>query len=186
MPALIPEDKDFQYLVRIANTDLNGKKPILLALQKIKGVGFSFANMICACTGVDKTKKTGYLSKEEIEKIDTAVRNPYSLHVPTWLFNRRKDYETGEDKHLIMGELDFAKSNDIRLFQTIRCYKGFRHAAKLPVRGQRTRSNFRKNKGKVQGVKKKAIAAPEKAAGGKASAGKAGGKDAGKKDAKKK
>lgn len=155
----MPDDKDFQYLVRIANTDLDGKKAAFMALQKIKGVGFSFANMICNLTGVDKAKKAGYLSQLEIEKLDKAVRDPTQFHVPAWFLNRQKDYETGEDKHLVLSDLDFAKSNDVKRMQVIRSYKGLRHALKLPVRGQRTRSNFRKNKGKVLGVKRSKVAA---------------------------
>ena len=45
----------------------------------------------------------------------------------------------------------------------IRSYRGVRHGIGLPVRGQRTKSNFRKNKGKVSlGVAKKAAAKPDK------------------------
>ncbi|MEK6867257.1 MAG: 30S ribosomal protein S13, partial [Nanoarchaeota archaeon] len=50
------------------------------------------------------------------------------------------------------------------LLKKIKAYRGMRHAAGLPTRGQRTRSNFRKNKGKTVGVMKsaqaKAAAAP--------------------------
>jgi len=54
--------------------------------------------------------------------------------------------------HLVTSELDFAKSNDIRLLKKIKAYRGVRHMYGLPVRGQRTRSNFRRNKGKPMGV----------------------------------
>ncbi|MBI2147746.1 30S ribosomal protein S13 [Candidatus Woesearchaeota archaeon] len=175
----MPDDKDFQYLVRIANTDLDGKKATFMALQKIKGIGFSFANVICNLTGIDKAKKAGYLSQLEIEKLDKAVRDPAQLHIPAWLLNRRKDYETGEDKHVILGDLDFSKSNDVKRMQVIRSYRGMRHALKLPVRGQRTRSNFRKNKGNVLGVKRSKVAAAAAASKGKDDKGK-GGADKGK------
>jgi len=73
------------------------------------------------------------------------------------MLNRRKDYETGEDKHLLSSDLAFTKDNDIKMLKKIKSYKGMRHAFGLPVRGQRTRSNFRRNKGKVTGVQKKKI-----------------------------
>jgi len=71
------------------------------------------------------------------------------------MLNRRKDYEDGTDKHIILGDLKFTKDNDIKRMKKIKSNKGYRHAWGLPVRGQRTKSNFRKNKGKVTGVKKK-------------------------------
>ena len=69
--------------------------------------------------------------------------------------NRRRDYDTGEDKHLLIGTLQFSKDNDIKRLKKIKALRGMRHQKGLPVRGQRTKSNFRRNKGKVIGVKKK-------------------------------
>ena len=55
-----------------------------------------------------------------------------------------------------MGDLDFTVDNDLKRMKMIKCYRGMRHAFGLPVRGQRTKSNFRKNKGKASlGVVKK-------------------------------
>ena len=71
------------------------------------------------------------------------------------MVNHRKEYESGEDKHLITGTLNFTKDNDLKRLKKIKCLRGARHQKGLPVRGQRTRSNFRKSKGKVVGVKKK-------------------------------
>ena len=65
---------------------------------------------------------------------------------------------------MITNELIFSKEQDIKFLRRIRCYKGVRHALGLPVRGQRTRSNFRKNKGKAMGVKRAKVG---KKAGGK-------------------
>jgi len=149
-------EQEFKHLVRIANTDLDGNKPIFKALIKIKGISFMFSNMICSLTSIDKNAKTGYLKDEQIKKLDEAVNNPSKLNAPSWMFNRRKDIEDGKDKHLVTGDLNFAQETDIKMMKKIRCYKGTRHSFGLPVRGQKTRSNFRKNKGKVSlGVKKK-------------------------------
>ena len=65
------EEKDnFNALVRIAGVDLFGKKPIYYAMKKIKGVSFSIANAVLYVADVDKNKKTGYLSQDEIKKIE--------------------------------------------------------------------------------------------------------------------
>jgi len=52
-------EKELKHLVRIAKTDLEGKKALYQALRKIKGVNFSFANMVCALTKVDGNVKVG-------------------------------------------------------------------------------------------------------------------------------
>ncbi|MFH1439122.1 MAG: 30S ribosomal protein S13 [Candidatus Woesearchaeota archaeon] len=156
------EDTSFKHIIRVANTDLNGNKPIAHALKKIKGIGFMFANMACNIVKVDKYKKAGEMSDKEISDIDSFISDPSGYGAPSWMLNRRKDDITGEDKHIVMGDLKFMKDNDIRKLKKIRAYKGTRHMFGLPARGQKTKSNFRKNKGKVQGVKKKA---PAKASG---------------------
>ena len=143
--------KDFRYLVRIANTDLDGNKPIYKALTKIKGISFSYSNAVCQVSKIDKYSKTGMLKDPEIQKLDVTIKNMAEV-VPSWLLNRRKDTSDGTDKHLLAGELQFAHENDIRMMKKIRSYKGIRHGLGLPVRGQRTRSNFRRNKGKGPGV----------------------------------
>ena len=149
--------KDFKYFVRIVNTDLDGKKQISNALMKIKGIGFMFSSMICGLAGVDKATKTGYLSDEQVKKLDDVLNNLSNYNVPTWMLNRRRNYEDGKDYHLVTGNLSFAEENDVKRMKTIRSYRGVRHGVGLPVRGQRTKSNFRKSKGKGSlGVKKKA------------------------------
>lgn len=148
-----PERK---HLVRIANTDLNGNKSIVYALRSIKGVGISFANAVCRLAGVNPCTKAGDLNTQQLQKIDGIIKNPFENRMPKWLANRRNDIETGQTRHLLTGELQFQTENDIKRMKMIKCYKGVRHALGQPVRGQRTRSNFRKNKGKVLGVVKSA------------------------------
>lgn len=146
---------EFRHIVRVANTDLDGKKHVLYAMTKIKGVGIMYANMALSVAGVDKTKKAGELSESEVEKINQVLKDPKKFKVPSWLYNRRKDYETGEDGHLLMSDLDLSKDFDLKKMKKLKTYKGLRHQWGLPVRGQRTQSNFRKNKGKGMAVKKK-------------------------------
>ena len=151
------EQKDFRHFVRIANTDLNGAKPILSSLRQIKGISFMFSNLICHLAEVERKKRTGDLEEDEVKRINDVISNPLKFKAPPWMLNRRKDFETGEDKHLISSDLAFTKDNDIKIMKKIKCYKGVRHILNQPVRGQKTKSNFRENKGKVHlGVKKKA------------------------------
>jgi len=146
---------EFRHLVRIANADVKGEKHILYALTKIKGVSIMFANAACKVAGVDTTKKAGNLSDSDIEKLDNVIRNPTQNGFPDWMLNRRRDIETGEDKHLLGGDLQFAKEMDIKKMRKLKTYKGQRHGYGLTVRGQKTKSNFRRNKGKGLGVKRR-------------------------------
>ena len=153
------EKDNFRYFVRIANTDLDGNKPIAHALKKIKGVNFMFSNMICNLAGIDKKIKTGYLNDEQVKKIDDVLNNPSKFNAPSWMLNRRKNYEDGKDYHIVTGNLSFAEATDIKRMKKTRSYRGVRHGQGLPVRGQRTKANFRKNKGRASlGVAKKAAA----------------------------
>lgn len=160
-----PEQKQpsFRHIIRVANVDLAGEKQIRWAMTKIKGIGINFADAVCVAANIVRTKKAGNLSEQEIAKLNEIVSNPSPL--PVWFFNRKRDYDTGEDKHLLTGTLSFFQENDIKRMKKIRCYRGVRHSKGLPVRGQRTRSNFRKSKGKVVGVAKKKIAQEKKAEG---------------------
>ncbi len=145
----------FKHIVRIGNVDIPGDKPIKISLKKIKGVGFNLAAAVCNLAGVNKNKKTGELTDKEIQDLNKIITSPKDNGVPTWMFNRRKDYETGEDQHFLIGTLDFVVDNTIKRLRKIKCYRGTRHSRGLPARGQRTKSNFRRSKGKVVGVAKK-------------------------------
>jgi small subunit ribosomal protein S13 len=153
--------QELKHLVRIINTDLKGEKKILYALTKIKGISMMFANAICKRAGIDPDKRAGYLNEKEVAAIENVIHKPLQAGIPVWMLNRRKDFETGEDMHLITSTLDFTHEMDIKRLKKTKAYKGFRHQWGQPVRGQRTKSNFRKNKGKGSlGVQKKKAAAP--------------------------
>ena len=155
-PAEQKESSDFNYIVRIGNADLDGKKPLHQALLKIKGVSYTYSHMVCILSGIDKNRRVGDFSEEEISKVDMVVRNPGSYGAPGWLFNHQRDLETGADMHFISADLDFSKEGDLKILKMTKSYRGLRHQWGLPLRGQRTRSNFRRNKGKGSlGVKRK-------------------------------
>ena len=147
--------QELKYFVRIANTDLDGNKSLYRALTKIKGISFIFSNAVLNITGIEKTKRTGYLTDNDVAKIDDVIKDPLKFGIPSWLFNRKRDPEDGIDRHLVGVNLALINDNDIKIMKKIKSYRGVRHSLGLPVRGQRTKSNFRRNKGKVLGVKKK-------------------------------
>jgi len=150
------QKQQLKHLVRVMNTDLVGTKSLNLALTKIKGVGKSFANAICIVSNIPKTMKSGALDENQVKQINSVINNPLKFNIPLWLLNRRNDYETGADLHITKSDLDFTNDNDLKRLKKIKSYRGFRHHLGLPCRGQRTKSNFRRNKGKTSlGVKRK-------------------------------
>ena len=144
---------DFKHLVRIANTDLKGEKAIVYALKDVRGLGVPFAHAICTVLNIDGLAKIGNIPDADMKRIDEVIKAPAKHGIPAWMFNRRHDLDTGEDKHVVTNDLIFNKDNDIKLMKRIKCYKGVRHSSGLPVRGQRTKAHFRH--GKSVGVAKK-------------------------------
>lgn len=140
-------------LVRILNADVPGNKNIYAGLTRIRGISFSMSNAICHILKLDKNRKIESLSKEEIEKISEAIKK---ISIPEFLKNRRFDFDTGENQHLLSTDLELRKDFDLKRLKKIKSYKGVRHSRGLPVRGQRTKSHFRKKgKHKAVGVSKK-------------------------------
>ncbi len=146
---------EFRHIVRVMNTDIKGEKQLYLSLQKIKGVGDMFAQAICHLANLDCSMKAGELTDKDVEKLEKVIKNPVESGIPSYFLNRQNDYETGKDMHLYLADLDFIKDEDIKRQKMLKSYKGMRHQWRLPVRGQRTGSNFRPNKGKGGAVKKK-------------------------------
>lgn len=148
-------------IVRIINADIPGNKQIYYALTQVTGISYSFSNAVCSVMNLEKTKKIGDLSDAEIKKIQDIIKNPQKYNIPSFLYNRRKDILTGEDKHLITSDLKLQKELDIKRLKRIKSYRGIRHALGLPSRGQRTKAHFRK--GKAVGVTKKKTKRSKKA-----------------------
>lgn len=134
-------------------TDVDGELTIPYGLSTVKGIGFNFAIAICKVTGLDPYMKIGYLTDDEIKKIEDVVKAPHKYGLPAWYYNRRKDYESGEDLHLVGANLLFYVKEDIEREKRIKSYRGIRHALGLKVRGQRTRTTGRS--GITVGVKRK-------------------------------
>jgi len=152
----IKQEKRITNVVRICETNLDGTKKVLPALRTIKGISFAFSHAVANVSGLGN-KRVGELTEDEIRELEDIINNPEKYNIPSWMFNRRKEPETGETKHITTSQVEFIQKMDIDREKKIRSYRGVRHSLGLPVRGQRTRSSFRK--GTTVGVQRKAKAA---------------------------
>ncbi len=124
-------------MARIKGVDIPNEKRIEASLRYIFGVGPAFSKKILTMTEISPDTRTKNLTDEEIAKINSAIAK---LEIP------------------VEGELKRIVNQNIRRLQEIKSYRGSRHLAGLPTRGQRTRTNSRTRKGKrktVGGQKKK-------------------------------
>lgn len=131
-------------MARIAGIDLPDNKKILYALPHIFGIGQYSARKILAAVNIDPTRRVKELSDDEVASIRKEIEGNFKVE----------------------GELRAAVSGNIKHYIEINSYRGLRHRMRLPVRGQRTRTNARTRKGprKTSGVLKvKASAAPSAA-----------------------
>ena len=135
---------EYQHIVRIVGSDIPGGKNVIVGLTQIKGVGYMFANTILNVLKINTNQRIGHLTPEHVSSIENILKNPLSSNFPSWFLNRRKDIETGEDKHLITSDIAFTVRNDIEREKTIGSWRGYRHTFGLKVRGQRTRCTGRK------------------------------------------
>jgi len=158
-------------MVRIVGNDIPGERKMIVGLTQIRGVGYMFANTILNFLKINPNERIGYLSSEQIKSIENVIKNPSTSNFPSWFLNRRKDVETGEDKHLITSDIAFTVRNDIEREKTSGSWRGIRHMFGLKVRGQRTRCTGRK--GGAVGVAKGGKVMPTQTggAGGTSTAG---------------
>ena len=149
----VRKEEDDVTLVRVLGKDIRGDKKLGAALTQISGISWTVGNAICKILKLDRNQRIQDVDKEEMVKIEAFIKDP---QIPSYLKNRQNDLETGEDQHVSGADLKLRKEFDIKRMKKIRSYKGIRHAVNLPVRGQRTKANFRRNRGKsVASAKKK-------------------------------
>jgi small subunit ribosomal protein S13 len=147
--------QEYRHILRIMGTDVEGTIKTIYALTKIKGVSLSLANAILKKAGINPDLRVGFLTETEINKIEEIIKEPTKYALPQWLYNRRKDVETGKDTHIISADLVLRTKMDIDQDKEIRSWRGYRHAYGLKVRGQHTKTTGRA--GKALGVKKKTL-----------------------------
>ena len=123
-------------MARIAGVDLPNNKHGEIGLTYIFGIGRSSARKILDSCGIDRTIKVGDWNDEQIAAIRALINEEFKIE----------------------GELRSSVQMDIKRLMDIGCYRGIRHRAGLPVRGQSTKNNARTRKGKKKTVanKKKA------------------------------
>jgi small subunit ribosomal protein S13 len=112
-------------LARIAGVEIPNNKRVEVGLTYIFGIGRQKSRKILDIAKVDLNKKVKDLSMEETTRI-------------------RKHIEAEE---MVEGDLKKRINQDIKRLMDINCYRGKRHKMKLPVRGQRTKTNARTRKG---------------------------------------
>jgi len=112
-------------MVRIAGINLPKGKRIEVALTYVYGIGRNISKKLLTNLKIDLDTKTDDLTQEQENKIREAI-----------------------DKIVTEGDLRRRVANDIKRLQEIGSYRGFRHRRRLPVRGQRTKTNARTKRGK--------------------------------------
>ena len=154
---IIEENSEFKGRLRIAGVEVKGQFPIRKAISKIKGIGVNLANslekIIIKKLKLKENERIGDLTDSQLEELEEIISNPKKYGIPDWMLNRKKDIETGENKHLISSDLDFQKKQDIKELIKIKAYRGVRHMYGLTSRGQRTKTSGRK--GLTLGVQRK-------------------------------
>jgi small subunit ribosomal protein S13 len=109
---------------RILGIDLPEHKKTLYALQALYGVGKTRALEICVQANVSPDKRARELTNDEVNRIQRIL-----------------------DQYELEGDLRRMINDNIDRVKRIRAYRGLRHAARLPARGQRTRTNSRTARG---------------------------------------
>ncbi len=114
--------------MRVSGVNIPDNKKIKVSLTYILGLGSSNVQNILEKAGVDKEKRAKDLKPEEVNKIQKMIDNEY----------------------VIEGELRQRRKQDVSRLVNIGSYRGERHSKRLPVHGQRTRTNSRTVRGNVR------------------------------------
>ena len=112
-------------MARIAGVDIPRNKQISVALQYIYGIGSALSQRIVTQAGVNADVKSDDLTEEEVNRLREIIDREY----------------------IVEGELRREVNLNIKRLIEIGSYRGMRHRHNLPVRGQRTRTNARVQRG---------------------------------------
>nr|WP_278003659.1 30S ribosomal protein S13 [Nodosilinea sp. TSF1-S3] len=122
---LKPHTGEIGKVARIAGVDLPRDKRVEIGLTYIYGIGLTRSKEILAKTGVDPDVRVKDLTDSDVAKLRDSVESDYQVE----------------------GDLRRLESMNIKRLMDIGSYRGRRHRAGLPVRGQRTRTNSRTRRG---------------------------------------
>merc|ERR1712191_9669 len=98
MSLVLPQK--FQHILRILNTNIDGRIKIMFAVTSIKGVGRRYANVVLKKADIDVSKRAGELSEEEVEKLITIMANPRQYKIPDWFLTDKKTSKTANSPRL--------------------------------------------------------------------------------------
>ena len=112
-------------MARIAGVDLPREKRVEIGLTYIYGIGRTTADEILTKTGVNPDTRVKDLTEDEVNAIRDVIDKEYTVE----------------------GDVRRDVTLNIKRLMDIGCYRGRRHKAHLPVRGQRTKTNARTRKG---------------------------------------
>ncbi len=115
-------------MARLAGVDLPRNKRIVVALTYIYGIGPTRSAKILTATNISPDLRTDDLTDDDIKKLRDEISH-----------------------YTIEGDLKREESLSIKRLSEIGSYRGIRHRRKLPVRGQRTKTNARTRRGKKSG-----------------------------------
>ncbi|KAH9247341.1 40S ribosomal protein S18 [Batrachochytrium salamandrivorans] len=137
---------DFQHILRILNTNVDGRQKVMFALTAVKGVGRRFSNLICKKAEIDINKRAGELKPDEIERLVAIIQNPLQFKIPQWFLNRQKDVRTGKFSQITSNILETKLREDIERLKKMRSHRGLRHWWGVRVRGQHTKTTGRRGR----------------------------------------
>lgn len=123
--------------MRIANTTIPAEKRLVISLTYIHGVGPTRSKLICEKAKLSVDKRVKDLTSDEEEKLRKVL---------------------ADFGFILEADLRRELSHDIKRLQDIGSYRGYRHRRRLPVRGQRTKTNSRTRKGRGRAIANKKIA----------------------------
>ena len=149
----IKNDKDFKFILRLFNTNIEGKQKIPYAIRNVRGIGRRFAHLITIKAGLNPHARAGELTDEQLDKIVDVCSNPSKYSIPNWFLNRKNDPKEGTYTQQIANGIDTKLREDLEKMKRMKLHKGLRHYFGLRVRGQHTCSTGRR--GKIVGVTKK-------------------------------
>ena len=118
-------------MARIAGVNVPDKKRTPIALTYIHGIGRTTAFKICEKLGIDVQTRMGQLDEDTLNNIRAEIDKP---------------------EYKIEGDLRREVSLNIKRLMDMKCYRGLRHRAGLPVNGQRTKTNARSRKGPAKPI----------------------------------
>ncbi|XP_068919119.1 small ribosomal subunit protein uS13-like [Petaurus breviceps papuanus] len=127
MSLVIPEK--FQHILRVLNTNIDGRRKIAFAITTIKGMDRRYAHVVLRKADIDLTKRAGELTEDEVECVITIMQNPRQYKIPDWFLNRQKDVKDGKYSQVLDNKL----REDLERLKKIQAHRGLWHFWGLQV-----------------------------------------------------